>query len=128
MSYAIAILPDMYQGQPNRAKFYAANEHDVSNGIYDTYDTIDEARVVVDNIADYTYYLSSGEAGRPEYMIVDDEIASYITSGRNSDGGNYDWIGCDCDKQDGKPCGDCDDCLAYMSDEDRDYLRNHSIS
>jgi hypothetical protein len=121
MSYMIAILRDAYtpdlQGM-RQVRFYdEMTEH------AEQYDTIKEAQEQIDKIQGETYCLSHNETGRPEYIIVDDSTAQYIMDGRDSDLGNYDWDDCDCDKNNGDCCGECQTCLTHMIDEDRLYIK-----
>ena len=87
-----------------------------------------EAQSAIDELEDETYCLSHGEAGRPEYVIVDDCVADYIDGGRNSDGSNYDWDDNDCDKNNGDCCGECQQCIEMMIDQDREYVKANAVT
>ena len=122
---AIAILPNYYgpdiQGN-NAVNFLTTDD---SNASMILYDTIDEAQDAIDELEDDTYYLSHGEAGRPEYVIVEDGVADYISDGRNGDMSNYRWDENDCKKNNGDCCGECPECIEMMIDQDRDYINNN---
>jgi hypothetical protein len=113
-TYAIAILPDYYepdiQGN-NRVRFIEDN-----NGDTEYYDTIHEAREAIEQLENDRYYLTHGEAARPDYYVVEDGIAAYIMEGRGGDMSNYDWDDADCD------CGDCNICIDMMMQQDREYV------
>jgi hypothetical protein len=117
MKYAIAILTNTY-GKDEQANFVQDERHTE----YVTYDRIEEAQAVIDDLESDVYVLDHNEAGRPDYYIVDDGVAEYIATGRGYDGSNYNWDDCDCD------CGDCDECLALMIDQDRQYIIDNAIS
>ena len=82
---------------------------------------LDEARDMVGELDNEVYYTSSGESGRPDYVVVSYDDAMWISEGRNSDMGNYDWEGAACD------CGDCKICFEMMIAQDRDYVLRNKI-
>ena len=82
---------------------------------------LEEARDMVGELDNEVYYTSSGESGRPDYVVVSYDDAMWISEGRNSDMGNYDWEGSDCD------CGDCRNCTEMMIAQDRDYVLRNKI-
>ena len=82
---------------------------------------LEEARDMVGELDDEVYVTSNGESGRPEYVVVSYDDACWISEGRNSDMGNYDWEGADCD------CGDCRNCTKMMINQDRDYVLRNKI-
>ncbi len=87
----------------------------------DGYDTIAEAKAAIAALEGETYYLANGEAGRPDYYIVDNNVADYLETGRNYDMSNYDWDNAECD------CGECNKCCAMMIEQDRQYVRNNKV-
>jgi uncharacterized protein YjbI with pentapeptide repeats len=87
----------------------------------DLYNTVADARMVVEALDMAIYHLQHNEAGRPDYLILREVDADFIESGRNGDGGNYDWGGAECD------CGECSTCTKMMIDQDRWYCRHHQI-
>ena len=127
-TYAIAILRQAYQPDLQgieSVRFDRDEQHDNIN----EFDTIEEARERVSELADGVYHTTSGESGRPEYTIVDSNTMVYIQSGRNGDGGNYDWSwNCDHPDSAGNHCGECDSCIAGMRDNDRDLVRANAIT
>ena len=125
--YAIAIMTNSY-GNDEQVKLYAADQNNTGADGYDTYDTIEDAEELISEWNDDTYVLAHNEAGRPSYYIVDDNIASYIASGRNSDGSNYDWSSCSCTRNNGECCGECDECLELMVYQDRQYIIDNAIA
>lgn len=85
-----------------------------------------------DELADLhncVYWTSHGEMGRPEYIILEAADADYLSSGRNMDMGNYDWDDCACQHADeaGDPCGECNNCIGCMANQDRDYVRDNAV-
>ena len=82
---------------------------------------LEEARDMVGELDNEVYYTSSGESGRPAYVVVSYDDAMWISEGRNSDMGNYDWEGAACD------CGDCKICFEMMIAQDRSYIRRNKI-
>lgn len=122
-SYAIAILRNVFMPdiQGMRSVRFVSDEQ------YQTeyYDTFDEAKEKLEELDNDIYCTCNNEAGRPEYVIVDEDVADYIQSGRNSDGGNYDWDGCDCTRNNGDCCGECQTCLDHMIDDDIAYIQNN---
>ena len=82
---------------------------------------LEEARDMVGELDNEVYYTSSGESGRPDYVVVSYDDAMWISEGRNSDMGNYDWEGAACD------CGYCKICFEMMIAQDRSYIRRNKI-
>lgn len=92
------------------------------------YDTPEDAQEAIDKLEAGSYCLSHGEAGRPDYYILDDSDADYIIDGRMGDLSNYDWESIDCDNldADGNACGECNSCIEGMIDQDILYVINHA--
>ena len=86
------------------------------------YDTLADAITRRDELAEALYVTGSHEAGRPEYVILDDTDAEYLRSGRNGDMSNYDWADADCE------CGDCRECREMMQEQDRDWISEHEVA
>jgi hypothetical protein len=122
--YAVAIIRNYYQGSvPTQAVSF--DRPDDGRAEYTTY-TLDEARERVAELDGEVYVTDNGEAGRPEYVIVEDGIADYISSGRNMDLSNYDWDDCSCKAGDeGQCCGECNECLQLQYDQDEQYIRDN---
>lgn len=118
--YAIAILPNEYEsGVPGGQVRFLADETSCGHVPIYYYDTIDEAKSAIEEEEDGIYVTNNNEAGAPEYIIVEESIADYINSGRDGDMGAYNWDDCD--------CGECNDCIQLMIDQDRDYIRAFEI-
>lgn len=130
-TFAIAILRNFYhhdiQGQ--RSVLFVQEEGQKHPEDYKTYDTLRDALDAVDEMDYEVYYLSHNEADRPEYVIVDADVADYIISGRGGDMSNYDWDDCDCDNcdADGNACGQCNVCIDMMIDQDIDHVRDNAV-
>jgi len=124
--YAIAILHNYY-GAESQAKLFAADENNTGVDGYDTYDTIEEAEEIIEGFNSDDYILAHGEAGRPDYYIVEDHDAEYVSGGRGGDESNYNWDTCDCDRKNGDCCGECDTCLELMVEQDRQYIIDNAI-
>ena len=112
--YNIAILHHCYQpdlqgdGQPS---WHECNGNDLV-----TYNTVQDAQDQIDDWDDDIYVTDHNEIGRPTYVIISDMTADYIRSGRNQDMSNYDWDNAACD------CGECDECMSMMIEQDREYI------
>jgi hypothetical protein len=123
-TYMIAILRNVYQPDLSglgTVRFYHEEPNDQHHPEY--YSTIEDAQEQIDMLEDDSYYTCNGEAGAPEYIIVDDDIGDYILDGRNGDLSNYDWSDCGCERGDDNDCcGECQECLEYMIDQDRQYI------
>ena len=93
--------------------------------------TLDKARDAVRELDQEIYVTSNNESTRPDYYIVDDDTADYIDSGRNADGGNYDWDSWEnaCQSpRDGRACGECQGCIELRRGEDQAYIRKNAIN
>ena len=115
--YKIVALPDFFlpdiQGR-NRPVVVRSDE----TGAERYFDTLDGAREAKGELESGRYDCRNGEAGRPEYHIVE---ADFVIG--HEDGGNYDWDDCDCTAgEDGEACGECNECLALMIEQDRDMV------
>jgi len=92
------------------------------------YDTIIDAQCAIDDLQDAIYITDNGEAGAPEYIILEDVDADYISSGRGGDYSNYEWDGCTCGKgRENNPCGECDACIQCMINQDVKYCQDNAI-
>jgi hypothetical protein len=124
--YAIAVLRSMYYPDiaGDRAVEFVGDDPARPDD-YTLYDTIEAAQEVVDVLNAERYVLAHGEASRPDYVIVTDTTAEYISHGR-WDASNYDWRGheCSCIEEYGNVC---EDCIAMMIDQDIDYVRSHAV-
>jgi phage/plasmid-associated DNA primase len=79
MTYSIKVTPNYYQGTLGapQESYLMLRDIDVDNQYPDDiaeWDTEEEAQEVIDGLTDGTYYLSHGEAGRPNYDIVEDHF------------------------------------------------------
>jgi len=127
-TYQIAILhhyyhPDLQGGETPR--IYCDDDNNPIE-----YDTIEDARAVIDEWDNDIYVTSHNESGRPIYLVVESVDGDYIHGGRNGDGSNYDWDGYEdfCARLDGDNCcGECQGCIRYMIDADREYLLNSAV-
>lgn len=130
MTYQIAILRHTYMPDLQGDRMPRIQCDDDNNPI--EYDTIAEAKEVIDSWDDDVYVTSHNESGRPTYLIVESASGEWVHGGRNGDGGNYDWDGyedfCTHIDGDGNCCGECNGCIEYMIDADRDYLRSAAVS
>lgn len=130
MTYKIAVVPDYYR--PDTRNAVRISDYD--------YETIDAAQEYIDDLEDDIYVTSHGEAGRPAYLILSDSDAEWISSGRNGDGSNYDWNGCECEHANNAPadynpgpddepycCGECRSCIGHMIDADRFYVECNAV-
>ena len=116
--YKIAVLLDAYQPDIQGDEQPVIRE--------ETYDTIDEARAIVDAEMDEPLYYEHNIYGRTLY-VIDDVTADYITGGRNADGSNYDWDNNACRRDDGEACGECNECIRMMIDQDREYIKTSAV-
>lgn len=125
MSYHIAILKHVYQPdlQGDRQPQWRTDHHDDLI----SYDSPEEARAEIADAESEIYVTGNNESERPEYIIVDDVTADYIRDGRNMDLSNYDWDNCSCKRNNGECCGECNECITLMIDQDRDYIRARAI-
>ncbi len=116
--FYIAILGNYYLPdiQGERSVRWASHEQ----GEAMPFDSIEEAKAWIEEAESDVYVTSHNEAGRPEYMVVDERVYDYISGGRNQDMSNYDWDGAECD------CGECETCIDMMIDQDRDYVRGEA--
>lgn len=113
-TYQIVTIPNYYEPD-----IQGKNAVKISDEIYDS---IADAKERIEELEDGTYCLANGEAGRPDYYVVESVDADYIASGRNEDMGNYDWTDADCD------CGECNACCGMMIDQDRDYVQSNAVA
>jgi len=125
--YAIAILRQAYNPDLQGIEAVRFVMEDGGQEIK-LYDNLDEARAAVEALDAATYHTQNNESGRPEYLIVDENVAEYILSGRGGDLGNYDWeFKCDNPDEDGNHCGECTACVRGMIQEDKDFIRANRV-
>ena len=78
MAYMIKVTPQYYAGTINAPQEHYLRHCDVDdrsddlNIIY--YDSKEAAKAVVESLRVGTYYLAHGEAARPYYQIIDEEV------------------------------------------------------
>lgn len=124
MNYKIIGIKNLFNSQLENPFLYREDER----GNTEDYDTLAAARDVVTGLDQDIYVTGSGEAGRPEYYILEERDFDYMRSGRNGDGGNYDWGNCDCKADKGDCCGSCETCCLAMCDEDIEWIKTHAIT
>ena len=123
MEYSIAIIRDYYG--PKQTLSFVSDERQERI----VYDSIADARDVIDEMDSETFTLDHNESNRPTYHIVDDNTADYMATGRNYDMSNYDWDKSTCTQgDDNSPCGECDDCLEYMLNADIEYIESNAVT
>ena len=79
------------------------------------FETVREALAWIEEDSAGDYVLAHGEVGRPTYRVVDEENTDLIRR-IYEDMGLIDWDDCDCDANDGEPCGECETCNEHLSD------------
>lgn len=87
--------------------------------------SVREARKWIDEAEEGTYVLASGEASRPEFVVVDGNVVQWLDM---DDDNKYDWDSCPCKTAAGQPCGLCDTCTEHRSNEDIAYVRANATS
>ena len=73
--YSIIITPNYYSGTYNAPQESYLTWRDLEDNATDDiaqWDTEVEAQAIIDDLQNVTYYLWHGEAGRPDYKIVED--------------------------------------------------------
>lgn len=85
------------------------------------YDSVEKAENEISSWNNQVYILHHGEYSRPDYCILTVADAEYISSGRNFDMSNYDWNDAVC------VCGECNNCLAEMIEQDRQFIYDRKI-
>lgn len=127
-TYCVIVQRNMYQPDLRGHGNCQPLTDDRGNAI--EYDTIDDAQAAIDEADSGIYAAGNGEAGRPEYWIVDADAVRMV-DGRHEDMGNYPWPadGGDCTNpdRDGNQCGDCDNCREWMTCQDNDFLTAEKI-
>jgi hypothetical protein len=88
-----------------------------------TWDTVADAMAYIAEIDGRVYATAHGEAGRPEYWVVPLDAVDEVR-GCHDDMGLYAWpeaavadVGCT-NPRDGETCGECAECLEWMSRQD----------
>ena len=115
MGYKIAILKQTY----------APDIHGDSSPYFadENYDTIADAQQAVNRMTSAVYITGSGESGRPELIIVDNDAELGY-----SDLSSYNWDSSDCTRgNDNTPCGECADCLQLIISQNRKLIRMQSV-
>ena len=122
-TYMIYAMPNFYEpdlagnNQPYLLTIDGTAEPECFVAIQDAQDRIDELESDV-------YVTANGEAGRPEYVIVDhDPLEAY-----HDDRSYYNWDGCECLHDDGYCCGECSSCISWMIDKDGETVRAAAIN
>lgn len=130
-TYAIAVLRNVYRPdiQGERTVRFVQEDGQNHPEEYRTYPSAQEALDAVDELDGEVYCTGNNEAGRPDYVVVKDTVADYITSGRWGDMSNYDWDECECANidEDGNACGECSACIDMMIDQDIEYIHRNLI-
>ena len=116
--YSIAILLNVFDTPEERVTIQWETD---DRARLVEYDTLVDAITRRDELDAECYVTHSYEAGRPEYVILDDTDAEYVRNGRNGDMSNYDWEDADCE------CGDCRECREMMQEQDRDWISEHEV-
>lgn len=90
--------------------------------------TAEEASEKIDELDNDDYYTSNGEAGRPEYILIEDCGVEEGETLGHDDGSLYDWDRIDCNREDdGDKCGECLSCIEGMIEQDRDIIIASSV-
>jgi hypothetical protein len=123
--YQIVVVPNFFdpdiQGN-NRPTFLCRDGRRGDEELL--FDSIADAKDLIMELEDGTYCLANGEAGRPEYYIVE---AGYDIS--HGDQGNYDWSDNDCTNGDDETCcGECSECIEMMIDQDRERVIANAVA
>lgn len=118
MSYYIAKIRSFFG--PREELSFAQDDY----GDRLDFDTVLEAKNWIDEAEAGTYVLAHNESSRPEYVVVGQHAVDWLDW---KDGSKYDWDGCECRRDAGVPCGDCDECFAWKADQDISYVRDHAI-
>ncbi len=117
--YEIAILGHYYHPDLQGKETPRIHCDERNNPI--EYDSLEDARAVIDEWNDDVYILSHNESGRPTYLIVANVDGDYIHDGRNGDLSNYDWDDASC------TCGECNTCFQMCIAQDREYLLGSAV-
>lgn len=119
--YYVAILKNVHQPDVQGERAVSWLRHEGTDEAI-AYDSIDEAQLAIAEIDGGIYVLGHNEYARPNYRVVDAGVYGYVSSGRNQDGGNYDW------PEDHCGCGECRDCCDLMLDQDREYITAYAVA
>lgn len=126
--YAIAILRNAYQPdmQGLGAVHFEMDDNQRNINLY----SLDDAKARIEELDGDVYVTTNGEAGRPDYYIVDEVTADYIETGRNSDMSDYDWDNdpCTSHDNDGNACGECKECIDMMINQDRQLVQSNAVN
>jgi hypothetical protein len=127
-TYMIYVIPNFYepdiQGRNQPHLLLEAGDEP------EYFDTVGDAQERIDSLESDVYVTANGEAGRPEYVIVDhDPLEAY-----HDDLSYYNWDGCECPHADDEPdaeegycCGNCHTCCDHMIDQDRETVRKSAV-
>lgn len=126
INYIVVGIKNLYAGALGNGPLIWERDN---RGELTGYATIAEALESVEELDDSVYTTDGNEAGRPEYYVLADNDAEYICTGRNGDGGNYEWEGvdCECPDADGNACGDCKACIDATIQQDIDWIKDHAV-
>jgi hypothetical protein len=71
--------------------------------------------------------IGRNEAGRPDYYVLDFDLAYTYFTFKSDD--KYDWDDCYCGKASSESdlCRKCSYCLQYMRDKDEEWVKSHAI-
>lgn len=131
--YAIAVAPNYYQPEiqgRDRTRWIVEDESDYLQ-TPKLFESVAGAREYIEEeLGSGIYYLQHGEAGRPEYWVVDDVTVATVQA-HWQDNGLYNWPD-DCDEwecadRDGSVCGECRQCLDFMAWQDGEILRRGAV-
>jgi hypothetical protein len=127
MKYAIATQRNVYQ--PDYQGLGAAGWLMDQDGDPLLFGSQPEAAAHIDSLYDTPYCTVNGEAGRPDYWIVDEDAVNTVQA-CHEDLSQYTWpedcADWDC-AQDGNVCGSCSRCLLYMAGRDEAVLRGSLV-
>lgn len=90
------------------------------NGKSVEYADLDHARDAIKELDAAPYLQLDWEAGRPEYVILDQFSADYVRGNQEGDMSNYNWGNAEC------TCGECGDCLKMMERQNIAYIFDHA--
>jgi hypothetical protein len=91
--------------------------------------TAEAATERIDELDNDVYVTSNGEAGRPEYILIEDYGVEEGQTIGHEDGSMYDWDRIDCNHEDddGDKCGECQSCIEGMITQDQELVRGMAV-
>jgi hypothetical protein len=127
MRYAIIKIEKPSDSQLNDVKkpcfFNTATGWDEES--YTIYETMEEAIAVKTALEKALSPENLTYTNPPEYLVVNYVVADFICSKWFGNDSAYDWIDCDCMKNDNKPCMICKTCNDFRIKSDIDFVLNH---